>query len=297
MPIKINYDGYNGIEVDSITGGEKATINCKGNLMEDNLVIDASEINEKDSDTLVGLLERTITKIEDDRVKEVGAFVFNGNKTITSISFPNATKVGMYCCYNAKNLTHANLPKATTIGSYAFADANLSYFDTSATVIHGNTFRNNANLRHLFLRRSDAICKLVDMNAFEGTPFAITFGNVYVPRDLLETYPSATNWSGLYTIIWEAIEDYTVDGTITGDIDWKVIDGFMPFTIDGKRYYQQMETWESWCNNDEENTDGFDISADGYVISPDGKYVYDSSGNKQTGTGWISFDGEEYYTA
>lgn len=247
-----------------------------------------------DSYTLKGLIERTLTEIEDDRVTAIGGNVFQGNKVIERISFPNAKSIGTYACYAASNLTHANLPKCETVGMYCFADANLSYFDSPVKQIYGVTFRNNANLRHLFLRRSDAICTLGDRNAFEGTPFVKTFGYAYVPRDLVFTYQSATNWSGLYAQ-WDAIEDYTVDGTITGEIDWKIIDGFTPFTIDGKRYYHNVETWEYWCDS-EENTDGFDISADGYVISPDDKYVYDSNGNKQTGTGWISLDGEAYYT-
>lgn len=294
MPIKVN---YNGKEIVSPDDSTKAIVNCKGKLLEDNIVVDASEAHTKDSDTLVGLLERTLTEIEDDRVTEVGAYVFNGNSTIESISFPNATKAGFYCCYGAKNLTHANLPKATTIGSYCFADANLSYFDTPAMAIYSKTFRNNANLEHLFLRHSAAICTLGNVDAFAGTPFASggMGGYVYVPRALIESYRSATNWSGL-SCTWYAIEDYTVDGTITGDIDWKVVDGFAPFTIDGKRYYHPLLPWRYWCDH-EENTDGFYIGADGYVMSPDGKYVYDNSGNKQTSNDFIGDGGEEYYTA
>ena len=294
MPIKINYGGNEIVSPDDST---RATVNCKGTLMEDNIIVDASEAHTKDSDTLVGLIERTLTEIEDDRVKEVGAYAFNGNSKIESISFPNATKAGFYCCYGARNLTYANLPKAKSVSAYCFADANLSYYDTIATVIYEKAFRNNANLQHLFLRHTDTVCKLGNINAFEGTPFVKTFGYAYVPRDLLESYPSATNWSGLYAQ-WDAIEDYTVDGTITGEIDWKLVNGFTLFTIDGKRYYFQVESWETWCNKTyhEENTDGFYIGADGSVMSPDGKYVYDNSGNKQTSSDWITDNGT-YYTA
>ena len=291
MPVKIN---YNGNDIASVGGGNKATLNCKGKLMEDIVLVDASGINEKDSDTLVQLIERTLTEIEDDRVKEVGAYAFNGYSTIESISFPNATKAGIYCCYSARNLTHANLPKATTIGSYAFADANLSYFDTPATIIYTKTFRNNSNLKHLFLRRSDDICTLQNVDAFGGTIFDGSVSEmcyIYVPRNLLETYQSATNWSSFGTAFWHAIEDYTVDGTLTGEIDWRKVNGeLISFTIDDPLYWaEDGMTWAEWCDS-RFNTDGFYINGDNLLVTADNKVV-SYVGSDVTGNNTVYSDG------
>ena len=41
---------------------------------------------------------------------------------------------------------------------------------------------------------------------------------IYVPRDMVDTLKSATNWSAYASQI-RALEDYTVDGTTTGDLD------------------------------------------------------------------------------
>ena len=41
---------------------------------------------------------------------------------------------------------------------------------------------------------------------------------IYVPRDMVDTLKSATNWS-TYSDQIRALEDYTVDGTTTGDLD------------------------------------------------------------------------------
>ena len=41
---------------------------------------------------------------------------------------------------------------------------------------------------------------------------------IYVPRALVEDYKVATNWSA-YADQFRALEDYTVDGTISGDLD------------------------------------------------------------------------------
>lgn len=43
-------------------------------------------------------------------------------------------------------------------------------------------------------------------------------GYIYVPRALVDTYKAATNWSTIADQ-FRALEDYTVDGTITGELD------------------------------------------------------------------------------
>ena len=43
-------------------------------------------------------------------------------------------------------------------------------------------------------------------------------GYIYVPRNMIETLSNATNWSA-YASQLRALEDYTVDGTTTGDLD------------------------------------------------------------------------------
>ena len=44
-----------------------------------------------------------------------------------------------------------------------------------------------------------------------------------VPAALVESYKTATNWAaywGYGNNKFLALEDYTVDGTVTGEIDW-----------------------------------------------------------------------------
>jgi hypothetical protein len=43
-------------------------------------------------------------------------------------------------------------------------------------------------------------------------------GYIYVPADLVDSYKAATNWS-TFAAQFRALEDYTVDGTITGELD------------------------------------------------------------------------------
>ena len=41
---------------------------------------------------------------------------------------------------------------------------------------------------------------------------------IYVPRALINDYKAATNWAQ-YADKFRALEDYTVDGTTTGELD------------------------------------------------------------------------------
>lgn len=65
--------------------------------------------------------------------------------------------------------------------------------------INTSSFR-NTTLSTIILRKSDGICELANVNAFDVTPFASggTGGTAYVPSALIETYQNATNWSTLY---------------------------------------------------------------------------------------------------
>lgn len=82
--------------------------------------------------------------------------------------------------YSCVNMTTADIGETKAINQYAFAYCN--------------------SLRQLVLRRSDAICSLSNVNAFNNTPFTGyngLSGTVYVPQALISTYEAATNWSTL----------------------------------------------------------------------------------------------------
>ena len=51
--------------------------------------------------------------------------------------------------------------------------------------------------------------------------------NIYVPSALIEEQRAETNWAvfdAYGTITWKALEDYTIDGTTTGEMDWAKIE-------------------------------------------------------------------------
>ena len=131
-------------------------------------------------------------------------------RTITDISDDTVTSVGDYTFQFCSQLTSVNLPLATSVGDSAF---------------------NSCVQLSCVIFRTETICALANASAFKNTPFASgnAGGTFIFPRSLTTEYPNATNWSSVISgnannrVL--ALEDYTVDGTITGEIDWDKLNG------------------------------------------------------------------------
>ena len=173
----------------------------------------------------------------------VGNYAFNSCTKLSSVDLPHTTSVGKNVFYGCTKLSSLGLPSATSIGASAFNGCtNLSFISLpSATTLRSSVFTNCSALtvadlpnvasiltyvfsgctalKALILRKSDSICTLSSTNAFSYTPIAKnTGGYIYVPSSLIETYKTASQWS-TFAAQFRALEDYTVDGTITGDLD------------------------------------------------------------------------------
>ena len=110
---------------------------------------------------------------------------------------------------NCRNLTFVDLPKTTNIAA--------------------GTFNEDYILKTIILRNTNLVT-LANVNAFNKcyhilgatdstyNPTGAKDGFIYVPKALIETYKVATNWV-TFASQFRALEDYTVDGTITGALD------------------------------------------------------------------------------
>ena len=152
--------------------------------------------------------EGTMTKISSDVESIIIKRAFMHNKTLTTIDLPAATSIGDYAFYECTALTTVNLPAATSIGWNAFNGCtSLTTIDLPVvTSMDSNAFYGCTALTTLIIR-SSTICSLGNTKAFESTPIASGTGYVYVPRALVNSYKSATNWSA-YAAQIRAIEDY-----------------------------------------------------------------------------------------
>lgn len=119
-------------------------------------------------------------------------------RTVTEYKENRVTKVGEYAFYGCTVLTIVDTPNITSIAT--------------------NSMKNCSALAALILRNTEAVCSLAATNALTDSAIAKGTGYIYVPKDLLSAYQAATNWS-TYADQFRALEDYTVDGTITGELD------------------------------------------------------------------------------
>ena len=198
------------------------------------------------------IVDDTVTEYNDTAILSARRYAFYYS-SIKSVNLPNLTKLGYGVFYYCSNLENASIPKATTADGYIFYSCEklqsiqlplmtkipmnmcqycrgLKSCDLgSATSISASAF-SNCNRMTIMILRSTTMCTLANTNVFQscyhilGTthstynPNGDHDGYIYVPSALVDSYKTATNWS-TYASQFRALEDYTVDGTITGALD------------------------------------------------------------------------------
>lgn len=204
------------------------------------------------ADAIDSLINKSITEIESD-VTKVGNYAFKACSRLTKANLPNATYIDQYAFSGCSLLESINAPNVTAFGQYVFDGCNKiksvdfpnvtsvsfagfysCYELTSAdfpvvTEIGNRSFDSCYSLTALILR-SESLCTLTYTGSFTRCHHLLGTVNttynpngdkdcyIYVPSALVESYKSATNWS-THASQFRALEDYTVDGTITGELD------------------------------------------------------------------------------
>ena len=142
------------------------------------------------------IITRSITEYNDNAINKIGDHAFYGCAGLTSVRIPAATLIDRYAFVNCSKLPIIDLHSATKIDNYAFSYCSA----LKACVV-----------------RTPTMCNISGI-AFQGSLIESGSGYIYVPRVLVDSYKEA---SGLqyYVNQIRALEDYTVDGTITGALD------------------------------------------------------------------------------
>lgn len=73
-----------------------------------------------DQATVDGLVNHTLTSLEEDGIGIIGDYALYNNTALTSVNFPNATSIGEYAMAKCSALQTALVPKLATSGTYAF---------------------------------------------------------------------------------------------------------------------------------------------------------------------------------
>lgn len=190
-----------------------------------------------DDQLLDAVIEGNCTEISSN-AKKVKQYCFYCDQNLVSADFPLATEIGESAFAYCEQLTTANVSSATIIGQSAFdgctrlKDINIS----SATEIGKYAFENCEsitklkcpNVIHIANEAILSCWKLesfilnkqctLGSNNFGGTLIGDGTGHIYVPADLVDWYKTASKWS-TYASQIRALEEYTVDGTVDGELD------------------------------------------------------------------------------
>lgn len=150
----------------------------------------------------------------------------NGNdvfKNATVANIPYAIRIHDHWFTRATYLKYVVAPRVEYVMDYAFQySAQLIRVDLPmCKAVYKAAFQYCSSLAQLILRR-DTVATLDNTSVLSGTPIAEGTGYVYVPRSLVDSYKTANNWSA-YASQFRALEDYTVDGTTTGELDMSKI--------------------------------------------------------------------------
>lgn len=148
------------------------------------------------------------------------------NPSLKNVSIPNVKNLDVYVFYNNTGLESISLPKASYIAGNSFNGCtSLKYADVYfVSAISGNAFANCVELKTLVIRAVLFMTSISNTTAFTNTPIESGTGYIYVPRQHIENYKTATNWV-TFASQFRVLEDYTVDGTIEGELDWDKVDG------------------------------------------------------------------------
>lgn len=169
------------------------------------------------TDTLVAVNEPIITYLNDyafhscknmeqaqlDNLQTIGSYAFAGCIHITRINFPKVWKILEYAfseCSGIRTLVLGGIDNTETssIPARVFTGCNLvEAIDCGLYGFGSNSFNGCTNLKTLVLRRTKSVANAGSNNIFTNTPFASggTGGTLYVPRALISSYQSASNWS------------------------------------------------------------------------------------------------------
>lgn len=178
------------------------------------------------------IIDGTITSYSSDNVLAIPNRPFYNNANLVSVALPNCKTIGGYAFFGCSSLESLSLDSLETItGSYVLQNATSleelslpsikalyrSTFYYSGLIkcdlgselesIPSSCFTGSTYFKTLILRSSYVVSLSSASAINSGTMFFSDDAGIYVPRDLVESYKVATNWTTLASKI-KAIEDY-----------------------------------------------------------------------------------------
>lgn len=194
------------IEVES---GKSIRLPTAGKFCSRDIIITATGGGGGSEEEIAALLGNTMTEIANSIVTSLRTRIFQGATKLVTVNLPSVTSIAAYGFYQCSGLVTVKLPKLTSVSTQVFYSCTkLQHADCGQLGnIPAQTFNACSSLTALILRKTGSICTLSNVNGVNNTPIGKGAGYVYVPRNLLESYASASNWA-TFSAQFRAIEDY-----------------------------------------------------------------------------------------
>ena len=155
------------------------------------------------------------------------SYMFRSCSKLTSVPQLDTSKVTnmsnmFYLCTGLTSIPQLDTSSVTNMnntfnGCSALETIDITYYNISSTSNVTYFVRDCTALKALIIR-SFGTSYTLSSNSLQNNGIAKGTGYIYVPRNMVSTLQSATNWS-TYADQIRALEDYTVDGTTTGALD------------------------------------------------------------------------------
>ena len=129
-----------------------------------------------------------------------------GNQVLQEYRNDTLTYIYKHSFNGWLNLKGAHFPALEIVDEYGMANCGVVKFDfPKLHTIKANAF--SWGVTETMILRVNSVCTLENASALGNCPIARGTGYIYVPKALVDSYKSATNWS-TYANQIRAIEDY-----------------------------------------------------------------------------------------
>jgi hypothetical protein len=148
----------------------------------------------------------SLKRIRFDHLEDtVNTYIFRGCTSLEEVIAPKLSRIYNYFFLECTSLSFLDLPKLSSFGTSALANSGLTNLVLRATTLASDW-------------ESRDPVGLSNVNVFANTPLSRGEGYIYVPELVYEKYKVKTNWT-VFADQFRVLEEYTVDGTTTGEFD------------------------------------------------------------------------------
>lgn len=152
----------------------------------------------------------------------IGSYAFSNCGTLTELYCKNVTSAYSYAFYYCTSLREVIMPHSSDISQYVCGFCSslvkADFGSENSSTIGNGAFSGCNSIKTLVIRKTNAVLNGRSTMFASSSPIARGTGYIYVPSALVNSYKVANYWSSYASQI-RAIEDYSSDGTVNGDIN------------------------------------------------------------------------------